>query len=566
MCEGVVGTDSPVVSRRSGVTVRPRRRRRAMPSTGEHQAPLWAAVAAHPINVEIEQRGAARNLDEPRAVPFLGSAFASSFWFMHGRFSLRCLFVCLAFLAGSPVNARAANVGLASDALPGLHRVPLAEPSDSRVMGALTVGYGVTAATASESGSHQRISTALAVGVAPLPRLQFALSAAGRYDHHPSDAQGRDSGTVLDPRLSARWVQPWSEVATLGFELGAWFPGSEDASRTLGATSPHAALLATLRWGLLSVGVRGGYRLDRSAKARPELAQLRAGDRLALGLSDSNAALLGVGFAYPVGDVQLLAESSAELLVGEAAPPLHQSPIGASAGARYAVNEQWSLELLGEASFSGRPALEPGDPLVPVQPRFAAFAGVRFSLPVAAPVVAAAPEREPEAAPALIDLRVEVASPLPDDGVAIHATLEQSGKSLTATRNGAGELSFSGVVPGLATLSLVAEGYERSQRSVRIEVAGARAQRVRVTLTALPRAQLRGLVRSFGGQGLPARVRVEPLGIEAATDGDGFFELDVPAGRYEVSIQAAGYRPQQKSVVVEKDGVVILNADLLKEP
>jgi hypothetical protein len=485
---------------------------------------------------------------------------------MHRRFSLRCLFVCLAFLAWPPANARAANVGLAADALPGLHRIPLAEPSDARVTGAFTVGYGVTEATASESGSHQRVSTALAIGVAPLPRLQFGLSVTGRYDHHPSDAQGSDSGTVLDPRLSMRWVQPWSEVATLGFELGAWFPGSEDASRTLGATSPHAALLATLRWGLLSVGLRGGYRLDRSANARPELGQLRAGDRLALGLSDSDAALLGVGLAYPVGDVQLIAESLAELLVGEAAPPLHQSPIGASAGARYAMNERWSLELLGEASFSGRPALGPADPLVPVQPRFAAFAGVRFSLPGAAPVAAPAPEREPEAAPELIDLRVEVGSPLPDAGVAIHATLEQNGKSVTATRIGTGELSFSGVAPGLATLSLVAEGYERTQQSVRLEAAGTRAQRVQVTLAALQRAQLRGLVRSLGGQSLPARVRVEPLGLEVATDADGFFELDVPAGRYEVRIQAEGYRSQQKSVVVDKDGVVILNADLLKEP
>jgi hypothetical protein len=486
---------------------------------------------------------------------------------MHGRFSLGCFLACLAFLAWPPANARAANVGLASDALPGLHRVPLAEPSDARVTAALTIGYGVTKATASESGSHQRISTTLAVGVAPLPRLQFALSAAGRYDHHPNDAQGSDSGTVLDPRLSARWVQPWGEMARLGFELGAWFPGSEDASRTLAATSPHAALLATLRWGLLSVGLRGGYRLDRSAEAQPELERLRAGDRLALGLSDFNAALAGVGLAYSVGDVQLFAESSAELLVGAAAPPLHQSPMAASVGGRYAVDEQWSLELLGEASFSARPALGVDDPLVPVQPRLAAFAGVRFSLPGAAPVAAPAPARGPEPAQASIDLHVDVSYPLPEGDVAIQATLEQDGKPFTITRIGAGELTFSRVAAGPATLSLVAEGYERSQQLLRIEAVGARAQRVRVTLTALkPRAQLRGLVRSFGGQGLSARVRVEPLGIEAVTDDAGFFELDVPAGSYEVRIQSAGYRPQQKKVVVETDGVVILNADLLKEP
>src|SRR5687768_6114601 len=104
---------------------------------------------------------------------------------MHGRFSVRCLVVCLAALAWPPVNARAANVGLASDALPGLHRVPLAEPSDARLTAALTMGYGVTEAATGESGSHQRISTTVAIGLVPMPRLQFALSAAGRYDRHP---------------------------------------------------------------------------------------------------------------------------------------------------------------------------------------------------------------------------------------------------------------------------------------------------------------------------------------------------------------------------------------------
>jgi hypothetical protein len=483
---------------------------------------------------------------------------------MHRCFSVTCLSAGLAVFAWSPERAHATNVGQAYDALPGLHRVPLAEPSDARISAALSLGYGVTGASAGESGSHQRVSTIAAIGLAPLPRLQFALSAAARYDHHPSDDQGSDSGTVLDPKVSARWVQPLDERFALGFELGAWFPGTEEAARTLRATSPHAALLGTFGTGPLTIGARAGYRLDRSAKARPDIPQLRAGDRFALGLSDFDAALLGVGAAYRIGPAQLFLEGSADLLLGVGAPPLLDSPIGACLGSRYALDDNWSVELLGEASLSARPTLAAGAPLVPIQPRFAVFAGVRFRWPVTADV---APEPEPAPAPAavLIQLRVAVRHPMRSDAAEPRATLQQNGKELSAVPVGADELAFDGLSPGKATLRVVAEGYEPSVQEIEISSLG--PQRVQVDLEAIgPQAQIRGLVRSFGGRGLRAHIRVEPLGLDAAADEAGFFELDVPPGRYDVHIEADGYRPQQKSVVVEKDGVIILNADLLKEP
>jgi hypothetical protein len=486
--------------------------------------------------------------------------------FMHRHFSVACLIVGSAVFARSPENAYAANVGQAYDALPGLHRVPLAEPSDARVSAALSMGYGVTEAGAGESGTHQRISTIAAIGVAPLPRLQFGLSAAARYDHHPSDDRGSDSGTVLDPTVSARWVQPLAERFALGFELGAWFPGTEEAARTLRATSPHAALLGTFGAGPLTIGARAGYRFDRSAKAMPDIPELRAGDRLALGLSDFDAALLGMGAAYRIGPAQLFLEGSADLLLGADAPPVLDGPIGASLGGRYSLDDNWSVELLGEGSLSGRPTLAASAPLVPVQPRFAVFAGVRFRLPVTANAV---PEPGPEPAtapaPVLIQLRVTVRHPIDSDGAPLRATLQQNGKELSAARVAPDELAFDGVSPGKATLRVAAEGYQPSIRE--IEISGLGPQRMQVELEAIgPQAQIRGLVRSLGGRGLLAHIRVEPLGLDATADEAGFFELDVPAGRYLVQIEAAGYRAQQKSVVVEKNGVIILNADLLKEP
>jgi uncharacterized membrane protein len=76
---------------------------------------------------------------------------------------------------------------------------------------------------------------------------------------------------------------------------------------------------------------------------------------------------------------------------------------------------------------------------------------------------------------------------------------------------------------------------------------------------------VRGVVRSFGGQGLSAKVRVMPLGTEGATDASGAFQIDVPPGAYEVTIESDGYETQTRQVKVEQQGVVILNADLVKK-
>jgi uncharacterized membrane protein len=81
---------------------------------------------------------------------------------------------------------------------------------------------------------------------------------------------------------------------------------------------------------------------------------------------------------------------------------------------------------------------------------------------------------------------------------------------------------------------------------------------------AAPTGQVRGLVRSFTGKGLAARVRIDPVGTELSTERDGTFAVDVPPGDYEVVIEASGHETQRRTVKVERDGVVVLNADLLR--
>lgn len=81
---------------------------------------------------------------------------------------------------------------------------------------------------------------------------------------------------------------------------------------------------------------------------------------------------------------------------------------------------------------------------------------------------------------------------------------------------------------------------------------------------ALPGGQVRGLVRDFAGSPLVARIRIEPLGVEVPVGKDGTFETNVAPGAYEVVIHAEGYADQKRRIVVERDGVTMLNVELRK--
>jgi hypothetical protein len=99
-----------------------------------------------------------------------------------------------------------------------------------------------------------------------------------------------------------------------------------------------------------------------------------------------------------------------------------------------------------------------------------------------------------------------------------------------------------------------------------MELARGASQKLDVQLTALPPAsQVRGVVRTFGGRGVVARIRVEPLGADVSTNDGGRFQIDVAPGDYEVVIEAPGYEHQRRKVHVDPLGVVILNADLVKK-
>jgi hypothetical protein len=392
--------------------------------------------------------------------------------------------------------------GISDSALPGIMRLGLAGVAiQGTWSAAASSGYGLTENQASGNGNHHRLAGSVAIGFTPTAGLDLSLRLDGRRDAHPSDAQGSNTSFNGEPTFTARYGRFTGNSIWSG-ELGVHVPGRDAPSLAFDAAVVDAKAGYAFRSGPLTLATVAGFRFDRSAQAKPNLALTRSGDRLALGLSDYNAALLGIGLAYQVNRTELLGEISADLLLGAAS--VSQSPMRVGAGLRHRMTDNWQIFALVESSPSARPGLASTDPLIPIEPRFSGRVGVSFLFGgsrVDAPANFAKPSPTPTEAPKV----------LAEDKSA--AVVEKSDEPAAVA----------------------------------------------------PSGQLRGLIRSFKGQGLRATVRVEPLGVESQADEDGAFSIDVPPGTYQIQIVTKGFKPQTREVRIEENGVTVLNADLRRE-
>jgi hypothetical protein len=481
-----------------------------------------------------------------------------------------------ALIAGArPATADdgAQQVGDAGGALPGLVRLGAATRHQLGLVLTALTGYGFRGATIAEEDRHHRAALDLGASFRPLPWLAVSGRFSGRYDKHTATGSGKDGGWVGDPRLAARVAFPVSPALTLGGHLGVWIPGEDAPSATPSATSVDALALATWRapGSRFALVGQAGYRLDRSAESAPDAALLSPSDHLALGVSDFDAALLGVGAALPVGRAELFAEWSMDLLVGSGAPPASESPMRVGGGARLRLSDALVAQLTTEVSLASAPDQGPMDPLVPVDPRFSALAGITLELGGHAPDTVVVAE----------DDTVVPVVKAPRTGGAVIAVTGADGAAMagaeveltplggdpavatpvTAVTDADGRATFEKVPVGRARLVIKHPDHEPSEQEVDIrpgEIAAASAALER----ALPPGQLRGNVRSFDGKPLAAELTVSPLGTVVKSDAHGEFTLDLPPGTYEVSIVASGYKKQTRQVVIEQDGVTILNVDL----
>jgi len=487
----------------------------------------------------------------------------------------------LAVPCGVAAQTQAAALGTSASGLRGLIYTGL--PVSQRELNlSVSVGYGLTEPFAPVPGAHHRAQGSLGAAIAPLPWLSMALRVDGRLEAHPDDYDGAHSAAFGDPRLFARVGQRFGPELALGAELGLWFPGNRAPSFVPSATTVDArALLAFTPehspWLLLGAV---GFRLDNSASSAPDLNRLRLGDRITLELSSSNAVPLALGVARRIAETaELFAELSADLLIGSAAPPLAQSPLRAALGGRYFLNHNWQAELTATAALSARPGVAATDPLVPIEPRFLLVVALRYGISLdqpaqeprvgpmpiapraAAPTAAVSPQTA-NVAGVLID---EQGEPLPEATLTLQAG---EGVQREVITDAHGRYQFEHVPLGPATLEASAKGCQTQIWNVDVRP-GLAPESARTLAAQLGHGVLRGLIRSFRSEPLRAQIIVrDQRGKTAASresSADGVFEIELPRGRYRVTISAPGYAPHNRSMQIEDNGVSILNVDMREQ-
>lgn len=481
------------------------------------------------------------------------------------------------------------ELGDTSDALPGVHRVGVAGLAGPRASTSFNLLYGFTEPQNGASASHQRLGGSLAAAVAPWSFAALGVRADFRHDIHGSDFDGKDSGSIVDVTPLLRLGGVVGKGFHLGAEARVKLPGATVGES--GGPDPEIDARALFAYSGLPTWVfalHGGYKLGHDGDRLAEAESMRAGDRVALGLSEFDAIVLGIGLVKTVGKSELLGEVTSEMLLGSGAPDFLESPLRAAAGIRHPLVRNLWLSAIVEAALAGRPPSLASDPLAPVEPRVQALLGVtwRFLAPKE-PVAAATPEpqhevqQKPDVAPdkpaeqgpppvITSSVRVTVVDyknhPISDAEVTIDLPEadQEEGSSRRVPLDDRNVYVIGEIPIGEVDITVKAELLKAQTQTIVLKESEPTELEFKLEKADNVGSQLRGLVRSYSGEGVNASVRVEPGEQRATCDADGSFELDLPPGVYQVIIEAEGYRSQRRTLRVRKEGVTVLNADLQK--
>src|SRR5439155_23329787 len=109
-------------------------------------------------------------------------------------------------------------------------------------------------------------------------------------------------GWVGEPLLFFRASPNMRGDVHVGAQAGIGFPGDQVPSIEFAATTPEVSAFATYAPSStpLALSALVGFRLDRGAHAIADVDRLTRSQRLAIGVSDTNELLLGIGFAARV--------------------------------------------------------------------------------------------------------------------------------------------------------------------------------------------------------------------------------------------------------------------------
>lgn len=444
-------------------------------------------------------------------------------------------------------------------ALPSVGRLSFAGTRPEGLSLSAGAGYGYTESIVAQGDRHHRSRAQLAATYAVSPHLGFSAAFDARYDQHRGD--GIDAaGYVGNPRLAARAAGLAVGDVRLGAEAMLWLPGDDAPSLVPGAASLELRGLAEYAppaWGTVAAYGNAGVRHDRSAASAPEAHRLGEAQRMALGVSDSDALVAGAGLRAAAASATVFAEWSWDLLIGSEAPAPSESPMRLGLGAYAPLGERYGWFGAAEISLSSRPSLAADEPLVPVEPRLGVLAGVTYHFGSAGGEGA---PTEPQPSGSIAG-EVETWDGQPARDAVIRVGVGD--RAATAETDDRGAFEVDDLPTGSAIVTVTAPGHR--EESVRAEVRAGHTEELAVELTHEGSSEIKGVVLSYQGEPIRAAIEIEPLEIELRAGREGRFQTEVPPGDYRISISAPGHRNQVRSITVEEKGVTVLNVDLMEE-
>jgi hypothetical protein len=468
-------------------------------------------------------------------------------------------------------------------AMPGGLHVPSAEilPAGTVEIAART-GYGYRKGLLSADHKLTRAVADLAFAFAPLPYLMVGLSLDGRYDQHSGFRMVGDDNYVGDPHVMLRYGRALGRV-TLGGQLGVWLPGKDAPSVAASAISFDARALATIDAGVGVLSLDAGFRIDNSKKSVDNVASYTLEDRVSLGVSDFHAALAGVSFRIPAGKRAFVSlEGSADLFVGSNAPG---SILRGGALAGVSVTD--AIAIVGFIELARVPSPRAGVAMtppvlvqLPYEPLVTGGIGLQGRFGGKSVVKGQITEnKEPE--PVIVIETADVTGVVVDDvgrpviGARIAVKLKKH--TGTAVTKGEGTYTIAGLPIG-RTVDGKTE-LDDTGAEISVEVENKKPGSATLTLVKgpnavprialdplLPPGQLRAVIINVGNSRpvAGATVTIEPGGITATSGPDGKFTVDLPPGRYKLTVTARGLAQQQLDVNIDPNGVAIKNIDMHK--
>ena len=126
-----------------------------------------------------------------------------------------------------------------------------------------------------------------------------------------------------------------------------------------------------------------------------------------------------------------------------------------------------------------------------------------------------------------------------------------------------GTYAVESVGPGPVKVTVTAKGYKPAEDAAQVPPEGvATLDFALVKIGAGVPATIRGSVRAVSGKAVKATVKISDVNLTIPIKGDGRFVVQVPGGKYTLTIEAAGYVSQVKTVEVADGDQAIFQVDL----